>query len=636
VEAFTLAGDRAGLAMAREQSGNAALQMGDLSRASQTLAEVQPEMFGVVARSGVEVVLARSDIARRSGDSLHARLLLDSAAVLTRSLDVSGLSGDLAYRRAMLALAGGRFTEARTLLAANLASQPATSPLLRYQLLARLAEVDAREGKLGDAERRLESALGELDRWRTELIDRDFQLAATQSRGFDWDPDLDVATVIAAIATKGNAETALRLADSRRARVLLDQSARRAVLVRESTTRRAATGSDTSSTTMRSTVPANTAIIAYTTGQGAEPTTIIVIAAGKTSAVVTMSGDSIADIARRFVAFLGAGHLARPASRRLASVLIDPVRHLLPAEVKRLVIVPDGSIHRVPFAALMLAGDTLVAQRFEIVVAPSVGIALRGLPSGVRSRAGVLVFGAPDVAPASASRIAAGPIADQWPPLPGAHREMHDVARRISRSEIIEGAAATLSALQVAAKRGGPVLHLATHARAMEGSLMSGAMLFSSARGASAEATAPEIAAMSLPFDLVVLSACESANGQLLTGEGLQGLANAFLEAGARGVLATRWRLEDVGAEHFLRAFYRSLAEGKDATSALAVARQDAIGHGVSPATWANFELIGDPMVAPRLEAARLGATRASLLAILLAVLLIGYGVRFAVSRKTL
>ena len=165
---------------------------------------------------------------------------------------------------------------------------------------------------------------------------------------------------------------------------------------------------------------------------------------------------------------------------------------------------------------------------------------------------------------------------------------------------------------------------------------MSGAMLLASDGDRPVEATTPEIAAMTLPFDLVVLSACESANGLLLSGEGLQGLANAFLEAGARAVLATRWRLDDRHGRAFLESFYRALIDGHDAVGALGTARRQAIAKRVSPAIWANFELIGDPTVAPRLTANRPWMRGAMLLAALL-VLCVGlYGARLAVSRNTL
>ena len=87
----------------------------------------------------------------------------------------------------------GRLADARRLLTTMLDGQRGLSPLLRYQLLARLAEVDARDERLPSALALLERAFHELDLWRASLMDRGFRLAASQARSFDWDTDLGIA-----------------------------------------------------------------------------------------------------------------------------------------------------------------------------------------------------------------------------------------------------------------------------------------------------------------------------------------------------------------------------------------------------------------------------------------------------------
>lgn len=626
-QAFTAAHDGAGLASARIQSANVALSTGDLDRAAKMFAEHQGEVLALFPRTAPEVLAARSDIARHAGDFARANILLDSAALFVRRLDLPGYASDLDYRRALMALDAGTLADARRMLSSLLARPSLTAPLLRYQTLSRLAEVEARDGRTADARRLLERAHGELDRWRAQLQDRALRLAAAQTRGFDWDPDLGVATVIAALATRGEGEAALSLADARRARVLLDEAVRRDMLVGDT----ARTARDTGATTARRrVVREGTAVLSYVTGVGGEPTTIFVVTSAGTSAKVTVPVDSITDVIRRFVAFVDAGHLARPAARRLAEVLIDPILPLLAPSIKRLVIVPDGSLHRLPFATLLLPNDSLLAQRFEIVTAPSAEIAMHGLTraaaAGVR-RGGVLAFGAPA---GSTSQ------SDGWPALPGARDEMQRISGMVAETEVVAGASATLASLRAAATRGGPVLHFATHARAMEHSLMSGALLFAPEGAAAREATAPDLAAMTLPFDLVVLSACESGNGALYSGEGLHGIATAFLEAGARAVLATRWRLEDRGSEQFLDAFYESLVRGRDAAAALSDARRQSIDAGHSPAVWANFELIGDPWVAPELTATPLWRRGWPVVAGLLCLGGAIYGVRVFTTRMML
>ena len=94
--------------------------------------------------------------------------------------------------------------------------------------------------------------------------------------------------------------------------------------------------------------------------------------------------------------------------------------------------------------------------------------------------------------------------------------------------------------------------------------------------------------------------------------------------------------MADRGSEKFLDDFYESLVRGHDAAGALAEARRSAIAGGESPAVWANFELIGDPRVAPQLSAAPLWVRAWP---VVVAVLCLGgmfYGVRVLMTRIAL
>lgn len=107
---------------------------------------------------------------------------------------------------------------------------------------------------------------------------------------------------------------------------------------------------------------------------------------------------------------------------------------------------------------------------------------------------------------------------------------------------------------------------------------------------------AGEIAAMSLAADLVVLSSCESAGGQILSGEGVLGICQAFLSAGAGAVVATLWPVDDRGTARFMEHFYRELARGETVASALqlaqvAVRARPGMHH---PFYWAGFVVVGD------------------------------------------
>jgi CHAT domain-containing protein len=96
--------------------------------------------------------------------------------------------------------------------------------------------------------------------------------------------------------------------------------------------------------------------------------------------------------------------------------------------------------------------------------------------------------------------------------------------------------------------------------------------------------------------DLVTLSACESGLGKEMGGEGLIGLTRAFQYAGARSILASLWKVEDQSTGELMKHFYQYLKAGKTKDEALRLAQIDLIHSPAfsQPTQWAAFELIGD------------------------------------------
>jgi hypothetical protein len=105
----------------------------------------------------------------------------------------------------------------------------------------------------------------------------------------------------------------------------------------------------------------------------------------------------------------------------------------------------------------------------------------------------------------------------------------------------------------------------------------------------------------------VVLSSCASAAGRTRAGEGVAGLASAFLSAGVPAVVATLWPVDDVSTQRFIGRYYEALARGAGAADALmeAQAWMRARPDTRAPFFWAGFVLIGDGSVAPALEPRR-------------------------------
>jgi len=105
-----------------------------------------------------------------------------------------------------------------------------------------------------------------------------------------------------------------------------------------------------------------------------------------------------------------------------------------------------------------------------------------------------------------------------------------------------------------------------------------------------------EIIQLSLSADLVTLSACDTATGKLEGEEGIDGLAEAFLLAGAKSVVGALWDVDDSATDTLMRSFYTHLANGEDKASALRHAKLDYLERlgDRPPVFWAAFTLLGD------------------------------------------
>lgn len=108
-----------------------------------------------------------------------------------------------------------------------------------------------------------------------------------------------------------------------------------------------------------------------------------------------------------------------------------------------------------------------------------------------------------------------------------------------------------------------------------------------------------DIAGLDLSGRVVVLSACQSASGAVLRGEGVLSLARTFFAVGASTVMGSLWRLRDDEAAALFDRFYRHLAAGESVAGALAAAQDDRIRAGAPAAAWAGLAILGDGGVVP-------------------------------------
>jgi CHAT domain-containing protein/tetratricopeptide (TPR) repeat protein len=290
-------------------------------------------------------------------------------------------------------------------------------------------------------------------------------------------------------------------------------------------------------------------------------------------------------------------------------------RLLAPAEaalkdVRRLIIVPDGPLQRVPFA-LLRVGDRWLVERYAITLSPSATVLeyLRRVPArrGVRP---LLALAASEVADGQTAPFDLAP--GSLPSLPHTTREIEAARRLAGDGDTYAGPSAIEGVLKAPAAADYRIVHLAAHAIADEAVPRRSAVLLTPGQSDDGLLRVSEIANLSLGADLVVLAACRSHVGRLVRGEGLLSLGRAFLHAGARAVLATSWMVDDRETAWMMSELYRALGEGLAPDEALRHAQRRAIAAGgrhAAPASWGAFLVIGDART-PILDAAPASAAR--------------------------
>jgi CHAT domain-containing protein len=250
----------------------------------------------------------------------------------------------------------------------------------------------------------------------------------------------------------------------------------------------------------------------------------------------------------------------------------------------RLLVVPHQGLGALPFAALWdnHAAKFLVEQ-YTLSYLPAVG-ALKSAATATRTNTRTMVV---------------APLPDS---LPGTASEARAVARLALNSLLRIGPVANETAVRSALRAGWSV-HIASHGSHNAQNPMFSRVLVGPGGGAASgndgRLEVHEILGLSTSSLLVFLSGCETGLGSagdgpfiITSDEG--SLAQAFLFAGARNVVATLWRVNDAGAVMIAESFYRYLRNGLTAEEALSRSQRDAIRRR-GDYTWAAYAIWGTP-----------------------------------------
>ena len=299
----------------------------------------------------------------------------------------------------------------------------------------------------------------------------------------------------------------------------------------------------------------------------------------------------------------------------LSQQLLQPVSTML-AGKKRLVIVADGALQRLPFETLFLPGAPAqgdlrklpyLIRRFAISYAPSASVLaeLQKEPHASAPRK-FIAFGDPVYEQHSESLIvssvrAAGVTTLSFQPLAHSREEIDGIAKLFAADErdLFFGEDANEQNVKTPERLSRyRMVHFSTHGYINERRPRFSALVLSFP-GKSQRATedgllsAYEIFNLKLNADLVVLSACETGLGKEIKGEGLMSLMRAFMYAGTPSVVVSLWNVNDESAADLMIRFYRNLKTGMNKSEALRQAQLETIGDNGFPFFWAPFVLVG-------------------------------------------
>ena len=282
----------------------------------------------------------------------------------------------------------------------------------------------------------------------------------------------------------------------------------------------------------------------------------------------------------------------------------------------------DGELERVPLGALH-DGDRTLSESYRFTYVTS-GRDVIAQGAHAKHATSMLVLADPDFS----STLPPGAQRAAIPPLPGTREEAAALQRAFPKAQVLLGKDATKDALLAADKPG--ILHVASHgffvdegdargapesrtrglvldattgrpaprAAMRKSPLVRSALLLAGSGTQGGVATALEVAGMDLAgTQLVVLSACETARGDVRLGQGVFGLRRALLVAGAETLVMSLWKIDDAATRDLMTTYYRNLSQSQGKVEAMHEASRAIRKTRPHPFYWAPFIVVGKDAV---------------------------------------
>lgn len=274
-----------------------------------------------------------------------------------------------------------------------------------------------------------------------------------------------------------------------------------------------------------------------------------------------------------------------PGGSVLYNMLVKPAEAFLPRN-GHVIVIPHRSLYRLNFETLIVPGNPPHYWINDVTIENTSSLAFRLTARRTASNTAkqLLLMGDP---------IEATP---EYPKLKNAAEEIKNVANHFSPAQtvVVKEDAATPNAYFTAMPENYRFIDFVTHGTAAPLSPLDSAIVLSPDKDTSYKLYAHDIIKRPIHADIVTVSACYGAGGRTYSGEGLVGLAWAFMRAGAHHVVAALWEAQDAVTPTLMDDFYSGLTSGKSAADALRAAKLKMLLSGSLKARayyWASLQL---------------------------------------------
>ncbi|MFC2166750.1 CHAT domain-containing protein [Acidobacteriota bacterium] len=304
----------------------------------------------------------------------------------------------------------------------------------------------------------------------------------------------------------------------------------------------------------------------------------------------------LVDNYRLFLTLKGTGRFrAGQGGKRIYDLLIGPFVEQIGKNIKKLIIVPDGCLNRLPFETLVRESDKLMKEKpgtlnyliydYELSYAASASLLINLSKTKNKEENKMDLLG-----------IANPRFQDSE--LRYVKKEIETISKLFKKKRIrlLVNNKATERNFKSSNLIDYKIVHLATHGVIYDEYWWRSALFFFPDQDNQEDGQLQLIDINNLKFnsELVVLSACQTGEGKIEKAEGILGFTQAFLNAGTESVLASLWEIDDKTTPLFMKYFYTYLKAGVVKSKALQLAKIQMINSGFAhPFYWAAFILLG-------------------------------------------